>query len=130
MKEKFYRFMQGRYGTDSLNKALLFAAMAGLILSLFGLRIFYWVSIALVIYSYYRMFSRNIPKRVKENQWYYYKTQKVRTFFQRKKKQWKERNIYHIYKCPSCKQKIRVPRGRGKIEIRCAKCGNRFIKNS
>lgn len=130
MKEKFYRFMQGRYGTDSLNKALLTLAMAGLILSLFGLRIFYWISIALLIYAYYRMFSRNIGQRVKENQWYYYKTIKIRGFFQKKKKRFKERKIYHIYKCPSCKQKIRVPKGRGKIEIRCAKCGNRFIRNS
>lgn len=85
MKEKFYRFMQGRYGTDSLNKALLTLAMAGLILSLFGLRIFYWISIALLIYAYYRMFSRNIGQRVKENQWYYYKTIKIRGFFRRKR---------------------------------------------
>lgn len=130
MKERFYRFMQGRYGTDSLNKALLTAALIGMLLSLTGLRIFYWIAIAVLIYAYYRMFSRNVSKRVKENQWYYYKTQKIRGFFQKKRKQWKERKVYHIYKCPCCKQKLRVPRGRGKIEIRCAKCGNRFIRNS
>ena len=27
-------------------------------------------------------------------------------------------------------QMIRVPRGKGKIEIRCPKCGNRFVKKS
>lgn len=130
MKEKLYRFMQGRYGTDSLNKALMIAALIILCLSLTGFRIFYWIAVALLIITYYRMFSRNIAKRVKENQWYYYKTLKIRNFFQKQKKRWQERKVYHIYKCPSCGQKLRVPRGRGKIEIRCAKCQNRFIKNS
>lgn len=130
MKEKLYRFMQGRYGTDSLNKALFMGAMITLVLSWFGGRIFYWISLVLIIIAYCRMFSRNIPKRIKENQWYYTKTNKVRNFMIRKKKYFKERKIYHIYKCPVCKQKIRVPRGKGKIEIRCAKCQNRFIKNS
>lgn len=130
MKEKLYRFMQGRYGTDSLNKALLFAALVTLFLSLTGFRIFYWIAVALLIFTYYRMFSRNIAKRVKENQWYYNKTLKIRNFLKKQKKRWQERKVYHIYKCPSCGQKLRVPRGRGKIEIRCAKCQNRFMKNS
>lgn len=130
MKEKLYRFMQGRYGSDSLNRALLVLALVFMFLSLLKMPFFNLLAVALIVLAYYRMFSRNIPKRVKENQWYYYKTLKLRKFFEGKKKQWKERKIYRIYKCPDCKQKIRVPRGRGKIEIRCARCGNRFIRNS
>ena len=34
MKEKFYRFMQGRYGNDEMSKFLLGVSMAFLILKL------------------------------------------------------------------------------------------------
>ena len=41
-----------------------------------------------------------------------------------------QKKIYRFYKCKQCKQKIRVPRGRGKIEITCPKCQNHFIKKT
>ena len=34
------------------------------------------------------------------------------------------------YRCPNCKQTVRVPRGRGKICIKCPKCGEKFIRKS
>ena len=47
-----------------------------------------------------------------------------------KKSEMAQRRTHHIYRCPQCRQKIRVPRGRGRIEIRCPKCDARFIRNS
>jgi uncharacterized paraquat-inducible protein A len=41
-----------------------------------------------------------------------------------------EGRIYKIFRCPHCKQKVRVPRGRGKISIHCPKCNTEFIRKS
>ena len=135
MKEKLIRFMQGRYGVESFSKFLLVAGLvvvfasamftdgaAGGILYILG-----WL---LVIYCYFRMFSKNVTKRYGENQAFLAKTSKIRNFFKAQKSMWKQRKVYHIYKCPDCKQKIRIPKGKGRIEIRCPKCGATFIKKS
>lgn len=70
MKEKLQRFMWGRYGNDRFNQFLMIVALVCLALSFFGLRIFYVLALALLVYVYYRMFSRNMSKRSAENQWY------------------------------------------------------------
>ena len=135
MKEKLIRFMQGRYGIDQLSKFLLITGLAVVLLSaIFGetavsmlLYIFGW---GVVIYCYFRIFSRNVQKRYAENQAYLMKTYKIRNWFQNQKNIWQQRKVYHIYTCPSCKQKIRIPKGKGKIEVRCPKCGTTFIKKS
>lgn len=131
MKEKFMRFMAGRYGFDTFGKFTLIAALAAMVLSTFTqsyiLSILSW---ALIIYTYFRMFSRQVYKRSAENQAFLSKTYKIRCWFGKQKNILSQRKTHHIYKCPSCKQKIRVPKGKGKIEIRCPKCSNTFIKNS
>ena len=135
MKEKLIRFMQGRYGIDQLSKFLLITGLAVVLLSAFFgetsvsmlLYVFGW---GVVIYCYFRIFSRNVQKRYAENQAYLMKTYKIRNWFQNQKNIWQQRKVYHIYTCPSCKQKIRIPKGKGKIEVRCPKCGTTFIKKS
>lgn len=94
------------------------------------LRIFYVLALALLVYAYYRMFSKDLSKRSAENQWYLKKEMKVRGWWQRKKKAIAGRKEYKIYKCPKCGQKIRVPRHKGKIAIRCRKCGEEFIRKT
>lgn len=135
MKEKFMRFMQGRYGVDQLSKALLVIGLISILLasffrgSLVG-TFFYYVGWFLIIYCYFRMFSKNVSKRYAENQAYLAKSYKIRYFFAKQKDLFRQRKQYHIYKCPGCSQKIRIPRGKGKIEICCPKCGTKFIKKS
>ena len=85
MKEKLQRFMWGRYGNDRFNQFLMIVALVCLALSFFGLRIFYVLALALLVYVYYRMFSRNMSKRSAENQWYLNKEMKVRSWWQRRK---------------------------------------------
>ncbi len=122
-KQWLYRFMYGRYGMDTLNRILsavvFFILIVTLFLSGYPRLILSGLGFLLLAYIYFRMFSRNIYKRSKENE-------KVVQFFNRIK------NIpkYRYFKCPTCKVKIRVPRHKGKIEITCPKCRGRFIKKT
>ena len=130
MREKLSRFMQGRYGNDRFNQVLMITALVCMVLSFLGLNIFYTIALILMVYAYFRMFSRKIYQRAAENQKYLQQEMKLRNWFAGQKRLLVQRKTHHIYKCPSCKQKLRVPRGRGRIEIRCKKCGTTFIKKS
>lgn len=130
LREKFYRFMQGRYGSDQFNRFLMILALVCFAVSLFGAGIFYVIGIGILVYAYFRMLSKNIYKRREENNVYMRYEYRVRQRFAGWKRDMGQRRTHHIYKCPSCRQKIRIPRGKGKIEIRCPKCGRTFIKRS
>jgi len=123
MREKILRFMQGRYGIDQLNKVLLAIGCIILIISTF-VRVngIYALGLILIVCTYFRAFSRNYSKRYEENRWFLKYYNKFKGIFKKK--------THHIYKCPSCKQKIRIPKGKGKIQIKCPKCGTEFIKRS
>ena len=87
------------------------------------------LSLLLMGYIYFRMFSKNIYKRYTENQKYVQliaPITKKADFFKRKRKD----KTHKYYKCPTCKQVVRVPKGRGKIEISCPKCHTKFIKRT
>jgi hypothetical protein len=147
-REKLYRFMQGRNGVDELSKFLSRVSFGVLILAIvfsiltvgFASRasaaayvfrvlyfVFYAVGIGLLVWCNFRMFSRNVAKRQKENTRYLYRRQKVRRFFENKKQAWKDRKTYRYFKCPRCGQRMRAPRGKGKIRVTCSKCTNIFI---
>ena len=109
MKEKLQRFMYGRYGLDSFGKFYNYSLFST---DAFGelctcktgecIILLCW---ALLIYTYFRMFSRQTYKRACENQAYLAKTAKVRHFFASQKSIMAQRKTHHIYKCPTCKQK-------------------------
>ena len=131
MREKFRQFMIGRYGTDGLNQFLSFASIVMLLLSLLTrFSLFTWVGAVLLVLCYYRSLSRNISKRTDENYRYYAIKDRVDSKFRGLKEQWANRRVYHYYRCPQCHQKLRVPRGRGRIQISCPRCGTQFIKKS
>ena len=133
MREKLMRFMQGRYGNDNLNRFLLWVTVICFVISIFGGKVglfFDAVGIFCLIYTYYRMLSRKTYKRARENRVYMNYAAKVKFYFAGIKNRFKENKTYHIYKCSQCGQKIRIPRGKGKIEIRCPKCNHTFIKKS
>ena len=129
-RQRLARFMIGRYGMDQFGQFLFGVSMVLIFVSLFRVPYIHFVAFGIIAYSYFRIFSRNIYKRQQENNFYLKHSYTVRTKFNKFVGELKQRKTHHIYRCPGCNQKIRVPRGRGKIEIRCPKCSTTFIKNS
>ncbi|MDD3220861.1 MAG: hypothetical protein EOM34_12080 [Clostridia bacterium] len=131
MREKLQRFMAGRYGNDKMNQVLSIGALILILIgAFFRVEPCYWLGLLLIIYLYFRMLSRNIQKRYAENQVFLRYYNQVTGWFSGKKNSVEQNKGYHIYKCPECKQKVRIPKGKGKISIHCPKCGNDFIKRS
>lgn len=131
MRDRFMRFMMGRYGTDEFSKFLLGFAVALMVLNLFvRIGLLNTLVMVLLVYVYFRMFSKNIQKRYEENMKYLQLRGKVFQRFEKEKRMAADRKVNHIYKCPTCKQKIRVPKGKGKICITCPKCRTEFTKKS
>ena len=117
------RFMEGRYGNDKLNNAILGAALLMVILALFIRNpllnlLTHGVSYALMFWSIFRTLSRNTYKRYQENRVYL-------KFIDR----FKDRD-HRYYDCPKCRQTVRVPRGKGKIAITCPRCKEKFVRKS
>ena len=129
MKDKFFKFMEGRYGVDSYSRFTIGLALVCIIISIFfpGRSL---IGAVLNTVGLLAILSRNIQKRYAENQKYLAMTEKLRQRFNREKNLMKQRKTHHIYSCPNCGQKIRIPRGKGRIEIDCPKCHTKFIKNS
>ena len=134
LREKLAKLMYGRNGVDQLGRAMLIFALVLCVLSLFVPRrlsgIIYYISLILIILMYIRMFSKNIQKRYQENNKYLSLKASFLRKFQREKEIFSQRRFYHFYRCPRCRQRIRIPRGKGRIEIRCPKCSQTFIKKS
>ena len=131
MRERMQGFMAGRYGTDQLSKLILWISLACLAVSMFTrLNVFYILGLVLLIYTYYRMFSRNVAKRYAENQKYLNWRYGFAARRNKRKVHWEQRKIYRFYKCPQCRQKVRVPKGKGKVAITCPKCRMEFVRKS
>lgn len=125
MGDGLRRFFAGRYGNDQLNRVLLYAALACLLVGWLGgrylaawLSLFNALAYVPLIWCIVRMYSRNFAARRRENAAYLRLCTRLKD----------RHNRY--YKCPRCGQTVRVPRGKGRICIRCPKCGERFEKTT
>lgn len=130
---KIYRFMQGRRGIDQFSRFLMIAALIMMLGAMFFGRlpvvyyILYYGGLILFVYAYFRALSRDLYKRERENNWYLsmkYKLTKGKSFQQRRY----ERKFYAYFKCPGCGQKMRAPKGKGTIKVRCHQCNTEFNK--
>lgn len=126
MRAWLQRFMYGRYGYDQLNWFLLILYLPLYLLNLLTrLSLFYWLGTAALFLAVFRLLSRNIPRRRAENARFLELAGPVLRW-------WKLRSTIHrdkdhrYFKCPNCGQQLRVPKGKGKINVTCRNCGVSF----
>lgn len=127
--DRLRRFMFGRYGGDELSKALLVLSFILLLIMNFvpkDLRFLTILSYIPAIICMFRIFSRNIYKRRNENYKYLKIKNKIVMWFKNNINRIKTLKTYKYYTCSNCKQKLRVPRGKGKMSITCPKCNSSF----
>jgi hypothetical protein len=133
-KYKLQKFFYGRYGGDTLNNVLLgvyvFLVLAYYIISLFlpleatGARTilslaYYLLTLPTIIVIFFRMFSRNIVKRRREND-------RFCGFFRLRRNKFRDRKTHVYRKCPQCRAVLRLPRAKGKHTVVCPRCKHRF----
>lgn len=134
-------FLQGTYGFDMLSIFLI------LLSAIFNI----WnptklIGLLLIAIVFYRAFSKNIYKRRGElSKFISYANALLSKFgkklpntlpelnlnglllaFQQIKFYINQKSQFKIIKCPSCKQKLRLPRKKGKIVVTCRKCSTKF----
>ena len=127
----FQKFMMGRYGGDQLGMFLVILSVILTVALTFvpiaWINLLSWIPLAFAIY---RMFSKRVEERQRENYAFLRGWGKIRTWFWNQKNYWKDAKTYRYFKCANCGQKLRVPKGKGKIKITCSRCGNQFLKKT
>ena len=159
-RNKFANFMSGRYGMDEFGRFLSLVAMIIIFISMivgmfwWPARYGWILALAVMGYEYFRMLSRNCQKRNRENQKYcsiryrksggrsdygyggnggyqsYGANFSNNASFGHGPVKNTDKKTHKIFKCPNCQQKIRVPRGKGRICIKCPRCRIEFIKKT
>jgi len=130
LKMGMMRFMVGRYGPDALSRAMTWAGLAFLIVSLFGGSVFYFIALLLYAGSLFRMFSRNATARSKENSIYLNYKHRMTTSWNQALTRWKNRKTYKYFRCPQCHARLRLPRNVGEVTVNCGQCKNSFRKKA
>lgn len=157
MRNRFQDFMYGRYGNDQLNQFLSLVSLILIVVNLFiKIPFLFLAAVILLVWMYIRMFSRNTSRRYAENERFLDFTSRFRrgggsgryngygqnayygqsNAYDRRqtadfrRAQREQKKVYKFFLCPHCDQKVRVPKGKGKIEITCPKCRTSFIKRT
>lgn len=135
MRAWFTRLMAGRNGMDPLNRFLsvVFLILVVISMLLRNARFSGSLSIltfGLLVYIYFRFFSRNIYRRQQESGAYLRQRYQFMNAWNGMRDRWAQRKDYRFFKCPSCRTRLRVPRGKGKLNIVCRKCGTSFQRRT
>jgi len=123
--------MIGRYGPDHLGVAMvLFSLLISLLHGITRFTPLMYLAYIILALAVFRMLSRNILRRRTENDKFIRYWWPIRTKVGRLWSNLKHRKTHKFFKCPGCSNTLRVPKGKGKLQITCPKCGERFVKKT
>ena len=126
-QRRLMEWLRGRQGPDDLAVFSMNLAIVVVIVNLFA-RVSWlgWVALALIVYSMFRIQSKNLGARARENEAFLKALGPARPWVQNPRAAWTELRTYKHVKCASCKQRVRVPRGKGKLRVTCPRCKTKF----
>ncbi len=131
VRNALQRFAYGRAGADQLSVFLLFSSfLLSLLAAVFRLRWLTFFYCAASIAAAYRMLSKDLGRRYRENRLFLEKTRGAASWFRIQRRILTERKTHKHFRCPNCRQRLRVPKGRGNIKVRCSRCGHHFSTKS
>ena len=131
IKDSFRSFMAGRYGGDQLSRVQVWTGFILYILAIFTrIGLLSYLGLAMYIWAFFRIFSRNVEKRAAENRLYLDKTANARRSATQAMNRFKNRKQYKYFKCPNCKSYLKLPRNVGEVTVTCGKCRHQFRKKA
>ena len=120
--------MYGRYGSDTLAQVMLYVCLVWMIVanivalfveSIWFSVAYYLITTAMIVWMFYRMFSRNIAARRRENE-------RFCGFFKLRRNKFRDRKTHVYRKCHACGAVLRLPKAKGKHFVVCPRCNKRF----
>ena len=130
IRQQLTRFMIGRYGMDQLNIFLMVTYLVLYLVFLVSrLWVLDWIVLVLLFVVVFRMLSRDIDRRRRENTRFLQVVRPMCHRLRTMRNRMKDRE-HRYFKCPNCGQQMRVPRGKGRITVHCRTCGATFEEKS
>lgn len=124
LKEKMNNFLKGRYGVDEVGKTIFVISIVAYLLgTILQNAIIATLGVMGFIIEFFRMLSKQSWERSEENR-------KYLEFIRLWKLKYENRKEFRIYRCKRCGRYIRVPKGKGKIQVTCTKCGDKTIRRT
>lgn len=126
-RERLYRFWKGRNGSDTLYRVTVWVILILTVANLFlHSPILLGIEAALLIWSTFRCFSKNLPARQRENRAFLRFFGRIRNWFVLQKNRIRDRKTHIYRKCPACRKILRLPKIKGAHTVCCPCCGKKF----
>lgn len=131
----FNRFMRYRNGHDQLNNFLMVLYIVVVMVRFFVGNetvsiVLYFITQLVLVVIIFRFLSKKKVQRSRENHHYLNIKFHLKAWFSKTTRRSRDMKDYKYFKCPNCSQQLRVPRGRGKIDVTCPKCHTKFERKS
>lgn len=153
MKDAFQRFMAGRYGSHGLDHFGLFQLIAALVFT--NVPYVWPIGFGIAGWAVFRLLSRNATARLSEEQkyrlvqgkatgwlapagrslarstawtvgWGYRTFRSIRSTWDAGRTRIRERKTHVFVTCSKCRKTLRLPRGKGRLQVTCPVCGTVF----